>query len=86
MQYCPKCKINIRGHKTCCPLCQGQLQGEPEKNPFPVLAKPKVRSYLLPDLHIYSDSSGIVTSAGPVFCRSAGLEHTPWTVRRHRLG
>lgn len=42
MQYCPKCKINIRGHKTCCPLCQGQLQGEPEKNPFPVLAKPKV--------------------------------------------
>lgn len=42
MQYCPKCKINIRGHKICCPLCQGQLQGEPEKNPFPVLAKPKV--------------------------------------------
>lgn len=25
MQYCPKCKMMIRGHKECCPLCQGQL-------------------------------------------------------------
>ena len=42
MQYCPKCKITIRGRKACCPLCQGKLQGTPEENPFPVLAKPKV--------------------------------------------
>ena len=25
MQYCPKCKIIIRGRKRCCPLCQGAL-------------------------------------------------------------
>ncbi|MCR5100428.1 MAG: hypothetical protein K6B41_03630 [Butyrivibrio sp.] len=25
MLYCPKCKIMIRGHKECCPLCQGAL-------------------------------------------------------------
>lgn len=42
MQYCPKCKITIRGRKACCPLCQGKLQGTPEETPFPVLAKPKV--------------------------------------------
>ena len=25
MQYCPKCKVLIRGRKTCCPLCEGAL-------------------------------------------------------------
>ena len=42
MQYCPKCKIRIRGSKSCCPLCQGKLQGEPEEGPFTVLPQPKV--------------------------------------------
>ncbi|MCI2049299.1 MAG: DUF6320 domain-containing protein [Lachnospiraceae bacterium] len=39
MQYCPKCRIQIRGHKKCCPLCQGRLTGEPEDSPFPVVRK-----------------------------------------------
>ncbi|WP_026510022.1 MULTISPECIES: DUF6320 domain-containing protein [unclassified Butyrivibrio] len=25
MYYCPKCKITIRGDKTCCPLCEGKI-------------------------------------------------------------
>ena len=25
MQYCPKCKITIRGKKDCCPMCQGRI-------------------------------------------------------------
>ena len=25
MYYCPKCKIVIRGNKTCCPLCEGKI-------------------------------------------------------------
>ncbi|WP_029321837.1 DUF6320 domain-containing protein [Butyrivibrio sp. AE3004] len=25
MLYCPKCKITIRGEKTCCPLCEGKI-------------------------------------------------------------
>ena len=25
MYYCPKCKIVIRGDKTCCPLCEGKI-------------------------------------------------------------
>lgn len=44
MQYCPKCKVNIRGKKECCPLCQGALKdSELEMEPaFPVIKKSKV--------------------------------------------
>lgn len=45
MQYCPKCNITIRGSKSCCPLCQGKLQGTPQtekESPFPMLRGPKV--------------------------------------------
>ena len=44
MQYCPKCKVNIRGRKRCCPLCQGQLkESELTMEPaFPVVKKNKV--------------------------------------------
>ncbi|WP_026508965.1 DUF6320 domain-containing protein [Butyrivibrio sp. MC2013] len=38
MQYCPKCKIHVRGYKTACPLCQGKLGGDPELPVYPVLA------------------------------------------------
>ena len=41
MQYCPKCKVNIRGTKRCCPLCEGPLSGEPEEEIFPVLPLPR---------------------------------------------
>ncbi|MDD2354466.1 MAG: DUF6320 domain-containing protein [Lachnospiraceae bacterium] len=42
MQYCPRCKVKIRGNKRCCPLCQGLLEGEPESPAFPVIKKPAV--------------------------------------------
>ena len=44
MQICPKCKIEIRGKKRCCPLCQGQLKEvEGEKSAsFPTLKKKKI--------------------------------------------
>lgn len=42
MQYCPKCRINIRGNKSCCPLCQGELAGEPAEDVFPVLVPRKI--------------------------------------------
>ncbi|MCR4587495.1 MAG: hypothetical protein K5682_03700 [Lachnospiraceae bacterium] len=44
MQYCPKCKIHIKGNKQCCPLCQGRLEGEGEDPIFPVLKRPRVSS------------------------------------------
>lgn len=42
MQYCPKCRINIRGNKARCPLCQGHLEGMPENAAFPSLRKPGI--------------------------------------------
>ncbi|MEG1943674.1 MAG: DUF6320 domain-containing protein [Angelakisella sp.] len=37
MQLCEKCKINVVGSHTVCPLCQGQLSGtaEPDADMFP---------------------------------------------------
>jgi hypothetical protein len=31
MNYCPKCKIVIRGNKRCCPLCQGKITDVPDE-------------------------------------------------------
>jgi hypothetical protein len=42
MQNCGKCRITVRGYKSCCPLCGGPLQGEPEKPAFPVLEEKHV--------------------------------------------
>ena len=44
MQMCPKCKVNIRGHKSCCPLCQGKLKNvEGEISPsFPTIRRKKI--------------------------------------------
>lgn len=39
MQYCPKCRLNIRGEKIGCPLCGGRLTGDPEPGGFPVLER-----------------------------------------------
>ena len=42
MQSCAKCRITVRGNKRCCPLCGGQLTGEPEAPAFPYLEERKV--------------------------------------------
>ena len=39
MQYCPKCRISIRGNKTESPLCGGRVTGEPETGGFPILER-----------------------------------------------
>ncbi len=39
MQYCPKCEIQIQGRKTCCPLCQGELTGEPGEHIYPPMRR-----------------------------------------------
>ena len=43
MQRCPSCRVTVAGHKTCCPLCGGQLTGtpEPDTEAFPALEKPR---------------------------------------------
>ncbi len=41
MLHCDACGVDIRGNKTCCPLCGRALRGEPEQNIFPVFEQPK---------------------------------------------
>lgn len=47
MQYCPKCKIKVRGDKACCPLCRGTLSGEgdPKEAAFPTGEAGRVSRY-----------------------------------------
>ena len=47
MLYCPKCKVHIRGDKSCCPLCEGGLEGQGEDSAFPVLKKRRYSVWLL---------------------------------------
>ena len=30
--YCNKCEVTVKGAKSCCPLCRGELSGEPDIN------------------------------------------------------
>ena len=41
MQICRKCGVSVSGYKSCCPLCQGKLIGEPEQDAYPVIPFPK---------------------------------------------
>ena len=41
MLYCRKCRVNVHGDKHCCPLCKGELTGEPDENVFPSVTKEK---------------------------------------------
>ncbi len=41
MLHCDACGVDIRGNKTCCPLCGHALSGEPDKNVFPVFEQPR---------------------------------------------
>ena len=45
MLTCPKCGVNIRGNKTCCPLCGGRVAGDPVPSPFPYIAPKKVSPF-----------------------------------------
>lgn len=47
MQYCRKCKVSVVGNKACCPLCQGELTGEPSEEVYPEIARPKISSEFL---------------------------------------
>jgi len=45
MQYCPKCRVSIRGNKKVCPLCQKKLEpGQIETGNFPVFPERKISS------------------------------------------
>lgn len=39
MLYCKKCGVHLSGSMRRCPLCQGEVSGTPEEDPYPVLLK-----------------------------------------------
>lgn len=45
MLYCKKCKISISGNFKYCPLCKGEVAGQPSDNIFPQLKKPVLSRY-----------------------------------------
>jgi len=49
MQYCNKCKVSITGINKRCPLCQGDLSGDEDKNTaaFPSIAQENKKQKLL---------------------------------------
>ena len=53
MQYCRKCGIEIRGHKQCCPLCKGELNGVPEDGAFPVIKRKGMSRFSLWKLAVF---------------------------------
>lgn len=46
MRYCEKCGVSLSGSMIHCPLCQGDLTGQPEEDAYPALPVEK-RPYWL---------------------------------------
>lgn len=46
MLYCEKCKVHLTGAIQRCPLCQGELSGEPEEDSYPKLSDRKTVYWL----------------------------------------
>ena len=44
MLHCDNCHVQIRGYKESCPLCGGELSGNPEDPAFPVLKQRRYTS------------------------------------------
>lgn len=47
MMYCKKCNVSINGEKRCCPLCQGNLIGEPSPEAYPEISQPHYSRHFL---------------------------------------
>ncbi len=41
MMKCRKCGVHIHGSKSCCPLCRGEITGEPDNDVFPDVKQTK---------------------------------------------
>lgn len=49
MKYCTKCKVDVTGDLTFCPLCQSELllEGEIKESIFPVIKEENAKNYLV---------------------------------------
>ncbi|MDE6593936.1 MAG: hypothetical protein K2K57_12870 [Oscillospiraceae bacterium] len=61
MQYCRGCKVSVDGKKSRCPLCQGELTGEPEEEMYPAFAPPRFgSSFIVKLISFIAISAGII--------------------------
>ena len=73
MQQCRKCRVNVDGDKGRCPLCQGELTGERERDMFPRIAEPRFGSEFLIKLISFIAISAIVICAATDYLLSGRL-------------
>ena len=77
MQQCRKCRINVEGDKDRCPLCQGELTGEQEREMFPRIAEPRFGSGFILKLIAFIAISAIAICAATDYMLSGSLT---WSV------
>lgn len=77
MQYCRNCKVNVDGKKSRCPLCQGELTGEPGEEMYPAFANPRFGTSFLVKLISFIAISAAVICVVTDFLMT---EHLSWSV------
>lgn len=77
MQYCRNCKVSVDGKKARCPLCQGELTGQPEAEMYPAFAAPRFGSTFLVKLISFIAISAAVICLVTDFLMT---EHLSWSI------
>ena len=80
MQQCRKCRVNVDGDKGRCPLCQGELTGERERDMFPRIAEPRFGSEFLIKLISFIAISAIVICAATDYLLSGRLSWSVYSI------
>ena len=73
MQQCGKCRITVDGDKDRCPLCQGELTGEPEPEMYPKVKESRFESDFLLKLIAFISISAAAVCVGTDFIISGGI-------------
>ncbi len=73
MQQCRKCRVNVEGDKSRCPLCQGELTGECGREMFPKITEPRFGSGFILKLIAFIAISAIAICAATDYMLSGGL-------------
>ncbi len=73
MQQCGKCRITVDGDKDRCPLCQGELTGEPEPEMYPKIKESRFESDFLLKLIAFISISAAAVCVGTDFIISGGI-------------
>lgn len=73
MQQCGKCRITVDGDKDRCPLCQGELTGQPEPEMYPKIKESRFESDFLLKLIAFIAISAAAVCVGTDFIITGGI-------------